>query len=289
MSPNEFDLRSALHDGEGEVLDVEQVLAGARRRSQRRVRVLTAAAAVVVVAGVATGVAVVTRGSEPATDSTGNRAGPGVFRVPSSASGAASSTVGPSVATAALCPSSFPQTLLPGGGSPGQFGASGRLFAQPVAGLVVCSYRTGRAAGRTVFDGSSARTLAASLENAARRPTGTACPDVVSADSTSLAIIGVTPSGRALRTVTTTLSFPSCNVRVTNGTAIRYDWTPPAALRKSLTQTPTVTPSEPVGSGSASTTPVHILPVLTPLHSASATGSATGSPIRRPIQGSPVH
>ncbi len=58
MSPNEFQLRAALRDGEGEHLDPDTVVARARAvtraRRDRRVRYLSVAAVVAVVGGIGT-------------------------------------------------------------------------------------------------------------------------------------------------------------------------------------------------------------------------------------------
>ena len=104
------------------------------------------------------------------------------------------------------CPSSPSQQLLPGGGSPGQFGASGPLFDKPVASLVLCGYSfgpnvsaTSPAHGRKVVSGTAAQQLVTSLENAPkRRPTG-ACPDYRLAVTRTLVIIGASPPASSLR------------------------------------------------------------------------------------------
>ena len=122
-----------------------------------------------------------------------------------------------------------------------QFGADGPLFGRTVDSLVVCAYGTPSAAAtahpqRAVLRGAAARTVVDSLEKAPRtKPTG-ACPFLRTADAQALAIVGVAADGTVVDTVTTTVGDPACSVRVTNGTALRYQWLPPAVLRLALAE-----------------------------------------------------
>ncbi len=221
MSPNENDLRAALRDGEGDDRpDVDRVLADARsRRGQRRTRVLGVATAVVLVAAAAVGTAV-WRGSN---DNGQQSAGPaGTVR------SAADSSV---AAIGAVCPSTYPTRAVPAVGA----GGSGSMFSAPIATALVCSYdESGSTAARSgshfTVSGADAATLATSIEQASTSRLMIMCPDIVAADKKLIAIVGVTAGGTILPTVTTDVSVPNCNEPITNGTAVRYAWKPPAAL-----------------------------------------------------------
>ncbi len=248
MSPTEHDLRDALHHGEGDGPDVDQLIAGGQaRRRQRRVRVGSSVAAAAFVALAATGGALLLGhvhdpGSDTAAgaDKRGSSAG--------AVAGQASKTAAPAprenASAAVRCPPSLPRQLLPGGGSPGQFGSGGKLFAQPVGTLVVCAYGTKRQAldttpppapGRLVLSSAQAQQLVASLE-AAPKLRSRVCPTVRAASVREFALIGVTAGGATLRTVTVSLTEPACQGMITNGTAVRYAWTPPASLDPLLSQ-----------------------------------------------------
>lgn len=258
MSPSEDDLRAALRRGEGDAPDAGRIVARAAAvQSRRRAQLRSGALGVVLVAAVgAGGGALLARGGgdsgtagssgEKAAGSAGN-AGSGSSSGASSAAAAGSSARGAasrgaaSAALPATCPSSAPHYLLPGGGSPGQFGAGGPLFGAPVTSVLVCAYgaasgaRAAPAVRHVVVSGTAARQLVSSLESASRRPVPEACParpriaglprDAV------LALTGITAQARALRPVTVPLG---CAGVTTNGTAVRYGWTPPAALLEAL-------------------------------------------------------
>lgn len=287
MTPTEFDLRSALRDGEGDGPDVDRVVAGGQaRRAQRRVRLLSTAAVVAFVAAAGVGGAVlVNRGGggqsgdsggaalapsrHTSVDANGGRVTDKVPAAPASAAGSGAADGKTSAKAAGVaCPATLPRRLLPGGGSPGQFGADGPLFTDPVTSLVVCSYGSPVRAseqvtpGRLVLDGANATELARSLENADTTRSSSPCPTIRYATARSLAIIGVTARGTAMTPVTTTLSQPACNTVVTNGTAVRYNWSPPANLAPILDS---LTP-RPVGS------------VTVP--NISSSGKNIGSPVR---------
>ena len=255
MSPSEADLRAALRDGEGDDLDVDRIVAGGRAvRAQRRARVMTTAAVTVLVAGLGTGVALLNNGNGDTGSS--SKAGGGTSfdqRQTDSANGGANggaggSSVGipPKAAAGAAvadvrCPTTLPDYRLPGGGSPGQFGADGPLFRGSVVSVVVCAYGTPSAAStarpqRLVLTDGAARAVVDSLEKAPQtKPTG-ACPMLRTADAQALALLGISAEGKVVDTVTTTVGDPACSVRVTNGTALRYRWLPPTVLRTALAQ-----------------------------------------------------
>jgi hypothetical protein len=260
MSPSESDLRAALRDGEGDDLNVDRIIAGGRAlRARRRARMMTAAAVTVLVAGLGTGGAVLLSGngnSESGSKANGGtsfdqrRAQSGTAGSLNGAAGggAAASAANPPKAaapndsvTAVPCPASLPDYRLPGGGSPGQFGADGPLFSRTVDSIVVCAYGTPSAAAtarphRLVLTDGAATAVADSLEKAPRtKPTG-ACPFLRTADAQAIAIVGVAADGKVVGTVTTTVGDPACSVRVTNGTALRYQWLPPEVLRTALAE-----------------------------------------------------
>jgi hypothetical protein len=258
MSPTERDLRAALHDGEGDGLNVDGIVSSVRSlRAQRRRRMLNTAAAVVVVAGVAAGGTALVRsatGDSTASDSAKTNNG-GAASAPGGASAQRGSAYGaangtgngglnsaPPPAGLPGCPASLPRYTLPGTSTPSTSAAGGRLFSGTVRSAVVCSYGSLDAAlsgnapkpTRVVLTGNGAATLAASLENAARVRPKVMCPQIRSADERSLAVIGVAADGARLGTVTTTMNMPACDVRVTNGKAVRYAWSPPPSLANRL-------------------------------------------------------
>jgi hypothetical protein len=268
VSPSEVDLRAALGDGDGdEGLDVDRVIAGAQAaRAQRRVRLLTTAAVVVVVAGGAVGGSVLFGDNPSSQTGAGVRsAAGGASRFNDNGSAAAGAPMGtdptlsarsPSGRSAAggaplaptsgapACPAAPPVYRLPGGGGSGQFGSSGPLFGGSVVTAVVCSYPSSApvtassAPVRVVLTGDRARTLTDGLENAPTKKKAELCPAIRSASERKIAIIGVGSYGRRLGTVTTVVGRPACAVVVTNGTAVRYDWSPPAPLTIELLPRP---------------------------------------------------
>jgi hypothetical protein len=251
MSPTEFDLRAALREGEGEGLSANRLIADGRaRRTRRRMQLLSAAAVVFVVSGAGVGIALIggdgnggSAGSDAQSAALDGRAA-GQAPSPAQPTPDASSTNAAQAELRAIaCPDSLPRYLLPGGGSPGQFGSDGPLFSRPVRSLIVCGYGTPRQAtgqvptsqpARLELSGTQATRLATSLENAATANSAATCPTAGKLDSHELAIIGVAADGAPVGTVTATLPDPACNVQVTNGTAIRYDWTPPSDLQRIL-------------------------------------------------------
>ena len=140
------------------------------------------------------------------------------------------------------CPASLPRYALPGTSTPSTSAAGGPLFSGTVDSAVVCSYGAVDTAlsgkspppTRVVLRGNDATTLAASLENAARTRPNVMCPQIRSADERALAVIGVAADGARVGTVTTTINMPACDVRVTNGKAVRYAWSPPPSLANRL-------------------------------------------------------
>lgn len=268
MSPSEFDLRAALHDGEGgDDLNVDQLIQHARARvTQRRVRLLSGAAIVAVVAGVATGGTLLAAGNgsqhslandqradTSAGSAPGGQAAKARAPAPVGGHGAARSSrtaaptapaqggIVPMERSAATCPRRPPPPL-PGGRSPDQSGTGGPLFTKPVVSIVVCGYGNmltrvsapnGHPARLELHDGAATR-LAASLESAPKVKLHVMCPDYRTAATQQVAIIGIAANGTGAGTVTTTIGMPPCAVEVTNGTAVRYDWSPPADIARRL-------------------------------------------------------
>jgi hypothetical protein len=261
MSPTEFDLRAALHDGDDDNLNVDQLVLGARARAaQRRVRMMSTAAIVLVVASAGVGGTLLVRSGSDTKSAADAKHGTtsdlgSVYGAASGNGGGLAAAPSAPAAPRALaeksapgCPAALPTYLLPGGGSPGQFGADGPLFSKPVSTVVVCAYDTSlrpasrgsQHPARLVLHDGQATQLAASLENARKTRKQELCPYIRSADQRPIAVIGIGTDGNRVGTVTTTLSEPACNVVVTNGTAIRYQWTPPKDLANVLDElTPT--------------------------------------------------
>lgn len=288
MSPSERDLRAALQPGDDAPVDSaftdRIVAAGHARQAQRRTRLLSGAAAVVVVAAAATGGALLFGGNDgngsagggrAAADSAGSHST--VAGEPAVGGAQAPSAQREGVAELPACPAQLPRLLLPGGGSAGRFGSTGPLFAKPVASIVLCAYPADGAAAdpaQVVLTAGPARALAASLESAAKKPTPTPCPTIMRANERQLAIIATATDGTRLRTVTTKLNGQPCQNQVTNGTAIRYGWRPPAQLVPALAK---VAPPD----GSDPTSPAG------PAPSAGYPSSGAPTSPARPSRGSP--
>jgi hypothetical protein len=247
MSPSEFDLRAALHHGEGDDLNVDQLVLGARARAaQRRVRLLSTAAVVAVVAGASVGIAQLAgnNGEQAGSNAAGagsaatNPNADSAYGARSQAKSAPQRALAPLSGVA--CPTTPPHYLLPGGGSPGQFGSGGPLFSKPVSSVVVCAYGSALQKAteprshpvRLELQDGAATRLAASLENASKTPVMASCPGA--STEQEFAIIGVATDGTRLPAVTASLADSACVSKVTNGTAIRYQWSPPQDLRERL-------------------------------------------------------
>jgi len=257
VSPNEFQLRSALRDGEGDRVNPETVIARARgmqqARHDRRVRYGSVAAVVAIVGGIGVVGGVILGGSGTgktfsANGGGGSNAGDKAANSGQAARGTASAgqpnpamASGPMHDAAAVpCPDSPPKLVVPGGGGSGQFGAQGPLFSGPVEAVKVCAYAssTTGVVPSLVLAGDSATDLTKSIEAADKTlpasikcASGPAPTDPI--DRGSLVIIGVDQDGNPMKPVVVTLGCPT---RVTNGTALRYSWTPPANLTALIPQ-----------------------------------------------------
>jgi hypothetical protein len=238
MSPSESDLRAALHDGEGRGgLNVNSLIAHAEAvAAQRRARLMSGAAIVAVVLGTGVGIGYLAGHGSTESGSSSN-AGAGTAMQPNTpahsdrrygAVGGGAANGSAADVAQAPCPKRFPQYELPGGGGLNSFGANGPLFTKPVASIVVCAYGDHRA--RLDLRGRQATALAASLENAPKATHSAPCAGGPSTEQ--LAILPIALNGSRAPTVTVT--FPTCGSMATNGTAVRYDWTPPSTIRRLL-------------------------------------------------------
>lgn len=278
MSPNEAQLRAALRGGEGPGLDVDRVITRAvqagRDRHARRLRVASVTAVVAAVTGL--GVTAGVLASRPAPrDNSAASAGSQPANGPAQPSGGGAPANGdlssPAVpaapgplrnAASAPCPTALPR--LDAARATGH-----ALLAGPVESFKVCAYTTGDGRPLTAADGSivaaiytggAATQLAASLEAAPLAPDQRQCPLDGTADSRSVAIIPVSAAGSALAPITSELRQNPCNVAITNGTAVRYDWTPPpamAAFLAALGLPSAPGAATPGGTGRASGSPIH--------------------------------
>ena len=248
MSPSESDLRAALHDGEGEPLDADRMIAAGRaQHARRRAKVRTGIVSAVVVTGVVgIGAAVLSSTQGTGRESAGaNRAAssavvpdartaaPPAARStkPNVAAGRAEATGPvPAVNPAAACPTTAPRVPAPAVANP-----AAPLFPKPVASVLVCAYApAANKPAAVTLTGETAQQLVDSLETAARTKPSGACPSFVLADQRQLTIIARSTDGTALPPVTTTLNAPACRVVVTNGAAVRYGWTPSAGVAGAL-------------------------------------------------------
>lgn len=290
MSPSESDLRAALQHGDDDAglhVSPYAIIAQGQAIRARRVRILSGTAAAVVVAGGAIGLASL-HGTDTSSGGGGSnlagggasakhalqhdRVAPrpaGVPAAPSAAPTTAASTAGGAGGTdygaaSTTCPATAAHLVVPG--PTGRFGSTKPLFAKPVAALVVCSYGSPDLAStssptRLELTGRAAAQVINSLEGSRQTPAPTPCDPGPTSTSRLLAFVGLTAKGKALDPVTATVTDPACNVQVTNGTAVRYDWTPPAALvarLRGLTPPkvpPRTVPAEPIGSEHGS--PIH--------------------------------
>lgn len=245
MSPSESDLRAALQRGEGDDLNVDQLVLAARAgAAHRRARLLSAAAVVAVVAGAGVGGALIANagGSHPSSGTADGAAlpVPVVGRNPSASSAAVPAPAYGAQSNAGLACSSVAYAVRRPAAS--SLAADAPLFREPVDTLLVCSYTLSAAhypsqaspPSAVLLRGSQARQVVASLESAPKaRPSGV-CPDIRSAIQHELVLIGYTSTQSAAGTVTVSLAASPCDVLVTNGRTTRYGWNPPAAVAKLL-------------------------------------------------------
>jgi hypothetical protein len=234
MSPNEAQLRAALHEGEGDTLDPGVLIAHAtwvRRERRRRVFLAAGAAAAVAVVGVGIAAWVNTGGGGRGAEAGGAAAqAQSAGSVPSPAHRHRSPLGGPVAHDAVprlapgMCPTRAPRYLLPGGGGSGQFGASEPLFTHDVAKIVVCGYpaaATTQSARRLVLKAGQATEVASALESAPSSAVvpGRKCANVDTLGGT-IDLLATDANGAASKPVVITLGCPRS--MATNGTAVRY-------------------------------------------------------------------
>lgn len=266
MSPSEFELRGALHHGEGDdgPLDIGTVILRAEAiRRERRVRVLTVAAAAVVVLGVSTAVVITHRTpARTTTAAAANGAGSASNRVPladqvppdvaalpshdasadditATSSGLAvrpGGAAGGSSTAAATCPATAPAVTAPAAATSSQ-----PMFSSPVVSIIACGYRASD--GAQLSDAHGDRLLSSLSESdvaATVTSINAASKDAVpipcsnpSATNGLLVLYASYASGPAKPVAASTYA---CDRTISNGTAERFDWTPPTGLQQFETQ-----------------------------------------------------
>ncbi|MEO8889185.1 MAG: hypothetical protein ABI301_07360 [Jatrophihabitantaceae bacterium] len=266
MSPSESELRSFLRDGEGEPIDPDVLIAHARGvRHNRRVRLASVAAAVVAVGAIGAGTLALSggNGGGPSAGANGaagtNSTGGGTLtqtRAPASPLATSPLVNGPVATGTITCPSIPLRLMLPGGGGTGQLGGDGPLFDGPVASMQICGYAaagiTGQLAysGTSMITGSIANETATSLDAASTNRIIRPCPI---RQTRALIIYATSVTGTSQKPVV--VDYSSCFPSATNGTAARYDWTPPTDIAGTLNALMTPKPSIPNQSDGRSFAP----------------------------------
>ena len=276
MSPSEDQLRAALRAGEGGSPDPDVIIGHALQvkhvRRQRQVRLVSVAAAVILVGGLGVGLTALNRSGD--RGSAGSRADSATMYNDSAGSAVSGTTVpvvpGPAsiaVGTGAAaggaaggagtgggvdptdaCPATPVRYALPGGGGTDQFGAGGSLFSGSVASIVVCRYSSTTDSpllSAQTFTGTDAQRAASALD---------AAPSTQSAElfCRTLLTIELIPTGTDGTAMTPISVTGQCTTAmVTNGTAVRYV---PLNLY-GLAPTPPPTPGQQPVSGAMSGSP----------------------------------
>lgn len=193
MSPSESELRASLRAGEGDHLDVDEVVAAARtahrERRRNRLAVAGAVAAVLAVGGVITGV-------QLSHDDHKQVGGPG------------SPTPSPTIVKVA-CPGSAP--IVP----QSYAAANGPLFPDGVTAMKVCLYDAGRLQNSKDVTGPAATSYAQRFNALPVVNKGQICPLFVT--PYTIAVIPVTANGPAPTVVG---KIAGCSV-TSNGTGAR--------------------------------------------------------------------
>jgi hypothetical protein len=266
MSPNEAQLRAALHHGEGDSPDAGALISHAVRvRRQRQRRITSIVTGTTVVAVVAAGVGLLVSlgtGSESGGGGTASRPAAGAGAAlqgtanppaagPMMSDGAGSgasrfSTAekAPARAVRLICPPAPVRYMLPGGGGIGAYGSTEKLFVRSVVAMKICAYPKipARTPVSTVLTAADAHQFATALESApARTITPGACPSDSAVVGTELEVLAV--SGDAKRLVPVVITVGPCfTSQVTNGTAVRYLATLPRSVTKLLDSAARVRP-----------------------------------------------
>lgn len=271
MSPNEDALRAALRDGEpdgtagADGLSADRLIARAndvrRRRRLRYGSVLGGVAAAAVA-----GVLIASLGASTRSSSEKRSAGGAAGSVSDQRGNAPVAGRGATVASGheVSCPAAAPE--------PGTGTGHGSLFTGPVASITLCLYaESGGAPVRasngqvltSTVSGTPAQQLATSLDAAGTQPLAQPCPQFRLATGKLLAMIPVGSDGAAMAPIIAVVQDNPCNQPVTNGTAVRYNWTAPSVLGPYLHQAAALT-TTPAGPAPGSSVPVeHGSPIRT--------------------------
>ena len=253
MSPSEFDLRGALHDGEGEGIDVEALIGHAsavqRTRHARRVQLASVAALVVLAGGVGTAVAL--RSPDTRTPTADSAASAGSAGTAGQGSGAATVPKGAPMQAGPAMSNGFDNSVNSGAGGRSDSVALPpcaatlatvphptasaiprpvAMFPGSVSVLRVCGYDgTGKLAhladGTEVsatYTGADATAITHSIDAArSTKDPAELCPFVEHPVKTLTIAAGGSP---------VVVAQPYCGGTVSNGATTRYDWTPPSQL-----------------------------------------------------------
>jgi hypothetical protein len=87
---------------------------------------------------------------------------------------------------------------------------------------------------RAVLGVAESRLLVRSIETADTTHVARFCLPQRPATTRVLAFVPLTSSGARLPTVAATIEDPPCDLQVSNGTDVRYNWTPPPSLLRRL-------------------------------------------------------
>jgi hypothetical protein len=234
VSPSEADLRAALRDGEGDRVDPYDIIHAVReRRAHRRTVLLSAAAAVVFVGAAAAGGAALFNSGSGNNNGGANLAG-GNGGGALNAAGNSSQPMRRGAQTAAHKPGFVSMCVSPQIRRTPTNGneSSGSLLSGPVTSFVVCatpesstgSGHTPQTASPVTVTGAAARSLVASLSNAATSPVRTVCPFSNATTRITLLMTPVTAAGEHLPALSATIESAACGAMVTNGTTTRYGW-----------------------------------------------------------------
>ena len=263
MSPSEHELRAALSDGEGPGLDVNAIVGNAiAYRRQRRARVLggVSVAAIVAGIGVAGGFLISSSGNGSSASSAdgaalnGTNSAATVPAAPSNGAGGGKNADG-----AVACPAALPSVKTP---APSAKNATGALFPSQVQSVVLCRYGTAANLGANVtyaanggaeLSGRQASDLVQSFETASSTPPGV-CPHFrTQGQPQKFVVFGVNSAGTRTDPVVATVGDNPCQTVITNGTAVRYSWTPPNGLASLLAGLNSATSASPPVIGPSGT------------------------------------